>query len=760
VESVSDPIGDRRPSSTSFVGRRAELERLGELLTSSRVLTILGPGGSGKTRLAEELLRRRARTLAPDVAFAYLAPAGDPAALGEIVAAAVGLRSRDDPIADLVAHLGARRTVLVLDNCEHVRPAAAELAARVVDACPGVTVVATSRSPLLVPGEQLFPVGGLAESPSVALFVDRVRLSAPSFVLDDADRPVVVRICERLDGMPLAIELAAARLSRLGLSDLERRLAGHLPDLGSVASVAPRRQRTLRDAIDWSHDLLDDRQRCLWRRLSGFAGGFTLAAAEEVSSFAPLDRDEVEPLLGDLVGASMVAFDLEHGRYRLVEAMREYGLEQLRRAGEDAAVAARFRAWMLDRAAELDRRWWGPDQAELLDGMAADAANLRAALESCRAAGAGETGLRIAVNSLWYWLTRASHAEAARWFVPFLEDAADPRLAARAYIAAAWIAVLSARLPDARRFLVHGHHFAQALGDPAIDAYRRVVAGLILISEGRLDEAVGPARELLADPAADPMCRSWALVQLALSAFLDGDWEEGARISQLGIDHARSAGETWTRVIHLHLQAVAVWQRGDPTAATAVLLEALRLDRRLDDIWHRAWTVECLAWVTVDLGRPDRAACLLGIAAACWDAAGSSLTTPWLTHHETALARLREALGPSRLASEMDAGRALDPARALSYALDDVKPETVARIDEQVVSPREHEVAALVAAGLPNRAIGERLFVSPRTVETHVQHLMNKLGVGSRSEIAAWHARSQAAGEGAAGQPASQRTIR
>ena len=743
--SVIDEVGGRVPL-TSFVGRRDEIARLRGLLTGSRLVTITGAGGSGKTRLAEELVAQLARSLKGGVAYAYLAGIGDASEVAVVVAEAIDLRGGGDPTASLIEYLRERRFVLLLDNCEHVTDGAARLAVSILERCPAVTILATSRRALLVPGEQLFPIAGLQEPAAVTLFVERVRLASPSFVLAETQRPLAVTLCDRLDGMPLAIELAAARMRHLGMAALVERLSGHLTELGSATRMAPERQRTLRGAIGWSHDLLDEPQRTVWRRLAIFAGGFTLPAAESVAADPRLDRGIIERVLGELVDRSMVVFDASRDRYRIIEAMREFGLEQLRGAGEEAEVASRHRSWMLDRATDLDRRWWGPDQASLLDEMSADAADLRAALESCRTTGAHEEGLRIALGSLWYWMTRASHAEAARWFVPFLEHEANPSLAARAHAAAAWVAVLSGRLPEARAFLDRASDHAVRAGQPAIDAYVRMVAGYLAIAEGRPDDARGLARVTLADPAADPTCRSWALLELGIVAFMGGDLSECQRASRAGLELSDAAGEAWTRVPHLHLLAGALWQSGDPRAAMAFLVEALRIDRRLDDLWHRAWSIEAMAWVSVDLRMYLRAARLLGIAAECWAFTGTGMTPPWQRFHDSTVEALRHRLGP-RFAREVTAGRQLDQVRAMSFALEDAESALPAVDGPPRISPREREVAALVAQGLANREIGQRLFLSPRTVETHVQHLLDKLGIGSRAEIAAWHARTSASPE-------------
>jgi serine/threonine-protein kinase PknK len=733
-----------RPTLTSFVGRRDELVRLRALITSSRLLTITGPGGSGKTRLAEELVTQLARSLSHAVAVAYLAGASKPADVDEIVAAAAGLRGRGEPATTLLEYLRDRRFLLVLDNCEHVRDATAQLALRILQSCPGVTLLATSRRPLMVPGEQLFPVGGLLDDAAVTLFTDRVRLALPSFVLAEDQRPLLIRLCARLDGMPLAIELAAARLRYVGLAEFEDRMTGHLADLGSVGSVAPERQRTLRGAIDWSHDLLEERQRVLWRRLCIFVGGFTLQAAEAVATFPPLASADVERLLGDLVDRSMVVFDLPRDRYRVIEAMREYGLERLLGANEEKATAARHRAWIIERVEEVDRRWWGADQGKALDAISAEAENLRAALESCRGDDASEDGLRIATASLWYWVTRGSLGEAARWLAAFLDQSPSPGLRSRALWRAGYIAVLQGRHADARELLARAERLADEAKDPGTRAYARIITCLRVMYEQSDEDALALAREALENPAADAMTRCWGLIGIGLASFLREDWDECRRASLDGIEMCRAVGESWNQELHLRSLAYAEWQLGNLAAAETALLDALRIDRRLDDVWHLAWTSETLAWVTVDRGRNQRAARILGIASAFWARTGSGLARPWRRYHDAAETDLRWAIGEPQLADEIEAGAQLDHFRALSFMLEDVQTPPAPAVAALRVSPRELEVATLVAEGCGNREIGERLFLSPRTVETHIQHLMDKLAVGSRAEIAAWHTREVA----------------
>jgi predicted ATPase/DNA-binding CsgD family transcriptional regulator len=743
-----------RLSLTSFVGRRRELGELRSLLSTSRLTTITGPGGSGKTRLAEQLALRLARPLAGATAVAYLADATAPAEVVDVVADAVGLRDRTtDPDRGLVEYLRRRRLLLVMDNCEHIRDVAARVALDILAACPDVTILATSRRPLRVPGEQLFPVSGLTAEAAMALFTDRARRASPQFSVTDALKSSVVELCAQLDGMPLAIELAAARTRNLGLIDLTARLTGHLSELDSEAAVAPERQRSLRGAITWSHELLREDQRTLWRRLCAFCCGFDVGAAEDVAAFAPLDRRQVGRLLGELVDESMVVFDGDNGRYRVVEAMREFGLERLADASETDAVGARLTAWILDLVEDADRRWFGPEQAEIVDRLHVEAANIRAALEWCRSASRRDDGLRIAAAVLWYWVTRASLGEAARWFDALLDGPADPAIAAKAGWRAGYVAILQGRYADARRLLARATDLAHEVGEPGILAYLRLMTCLRAMYEQTDEDALGLARETLRDPAADAMCRSWSLIGIGLASFLRGDADECRRVSIEGVEMSRAVGEVWNQELHLRSLAYAEWQSGSPQIAEAPLLEALEIDRRLDDRWHFAWTLEALGWITVDLGQPARAARLLGMASAFWSQSGSGLGGLWRTYHADAMARLRERLGERRLAEAVAVGARQDRAAVLLFALGDRlhERETV-RTDRGTrttgrLTGRELGVAALVASGATNREIGEALFVSTRTVEKHVEHVMNKLGVGSRAEIAAWHA------EAAASQP-------
>ena len=612
-------------------------------------------------------------------------------------------------------------------------------------ACARIVIVATGRQPLHLPGEQLFPVGGLGPDAALELFADRARRVVPDFAVDETTRPLIEEICARLDGMPLAIELAAAQVRSLGLAELTQRLAGHLADLPSRSTVGPERQRTLRQAIAWSHDLLSDPQRIAWRRLSVFSGGFTLDAAQRVAGTDPIEPDDVTPLLGDLVDQSMLIFEPAADRYRLIEVLRDFGREQLEQAGKESLIAERHRRSMVGLCEDCDRRWFGPDQARLIDAMHAESGNLRAALENCRAADAAADGLRLANGAPWYWLTRASLEEGLRWYRAFLGRSGDAALEAQAHWKAAYLATLRLDFAEAHQLLTQAFDFAAAAQDALDRAFARLMSALVIIYEqpGDSEEARRLCGETLADPAADTMARQWALMGSAIASLTLGDWQECRRAALAGTDIGRQAGELWGRELSLRLLAYAEWQLGRYKEAEAALAECLHIDRQLGDLWHMAWSTEALGWVAADTGRFERGARLLGIAAGLWAQTGPPvLADPWQARHVAAMEHLRQRLGAVRLTAAIETGRRLTRAEALAFALQQAAPLTAKPGPEPLqLSARELEVAALVAAGLGNRAIAERLFLSPRTVEKHVEHVMDKLALGSRAEIAAWHAR-------------------
>ena len=458
---------------TSFVGRERELEQLGDLLAGTRLLTLTGAGGAGKTRLALELARGVEASFGDGAVLVELAPVAEPAHVQEAVAAALDVRALPghDLDAAVAEFLGGRSFLLVLDNCEHVLVAAAAVADVLLRSAPGVSVVATSREPLRVQGETVFRVPSLAipdpEGPveptdllsyeSIRLFVERAGAAAPGFALEDRNAREVVRICYRLDGLPLAIELAAARLGALGADAIAERLDDRFRLLRAGSSSAPTRQQTLEATLEWSHELLADDERTLFRRLAVFAGGFDLPAVEAVCSGDDLERREVADVLARLVEKSLVTGDdrVRDRRYRLLETVRLYAGERLHEAGESASLAGCHADWAFDLA-----------QRERDDPrLDREAANLQAALDTLLAVDKPQA-LRFCV-ALWpFWLRRIDLEEGHRRLEEALAAVPErTETRAAALLAASALDLRAARLDRAEAAAVECKAIAEEIGD-------------------------------------------------------------------------------------------------------------------------------------------------------------------------------------------------------------------------------------------------------------------------------------------------------
>ncbi len=542
----------RLPAGTSsFIGRRRELAELEALLRRGRLLTLAGTGGAGKTRLALELGRGVQESFADGAVLVELAPVFDPALVGDAVAAALDLRALPGQgVAEALAgFLGTRTLLLVLDNCEHVLAASASLAEALLRAAPDLTVLATTREPLRLPGEVVFrvpsltipdpeqlpAVSELAELEAVRLFVERAAAVAPGFSLTEENAADVARICFRLDGLPLAVELAAGRVGGLVPAAIAERLDDRFRLLRAGAGAAPTRQQTLAAALRWSHDLLEPGERVLFRRLAVFAGGFELGAAEAVCPDGELDRDEIADLLGRLVEKSLVSAE-ERGaerRYRLLETVRLYAQEQILAAGEDRSLALRQAHWALALAED------GAD----LPALDREAANLRAALDTLIAA-APEEGARLSVDLLPFWLRRIDLYEGRRRVAEALA-AAPARTALRVEV------LLAASALDLRSGTMRAgrERVEEALG----------VA--LELGEGRVEWEV---RQRLAD-----FTVAWDDAELALLTV-------GA-----ALECARREALAGPEAVSVYALGTAYWLLGDLDRSELHLEESLELFRRL-----------------------------------------------------------------------------------------------------------------------------------------------------------------------------------
>ncbi|HEX5504168.1 MAG TPA: BTAD domain-containing putative transcriptional regulator [Thermomicrobiales bacterium] len=781
------PLGNLRAPLTSLIGRAAETAAVTRLLTApppggARLVTLTGTGGCGKTRLALAVAGGLATRFLGGVWLVELAGLRDPAAVPLAVATALGIPEEPGRAraAGLAAALRDRAALLVLDNCEHLVAACAELAVALLGACPALRLLATSREALRVPGERAWRVpslpvpaaaaapAALAASAAARLFADRVRWHHPDFAVDEANAVAVAAICRRLDGLPLALELAAARAAVLTPEQLAARLDDALGVLAGGSRTAPPRQRTLRATLDWSHALLDERERALLRRLAVFAGGWTLAAAEAVCAEVRNEKVEVRNtlpagdfsfltshfsfpdvlgLLAQLVDKSLVQVDVggAEGRYRLLEPVRQYAAERLAAGGEAEAVAARHAAHYLALAEAAAPALTGPGQAAWLARLDRDHDNLRAALRWALDRGDAATALRLG-GALWrYWGVRWHSAEGLAWLEAALALPAAARSPLRAP-AALGAGVLAMRLVDcdhARALLEEALALARAAGDRRGCAWALIYQDPVLGWVG--DYAGGRARaeEALAlfRAVGDKLGLAQTLNTLAEHARFGGDDARAAAYYAEALALERELGDRQRIAVVLHNLGYMALHRGDPPGAARSFTAAYRINEEVGYKIGPLSLLEGLAAVAGAAGAPARAARLYGAWAALCAPPGTEfkLHPPDQVEYERYAGAARAAVGETAWAAAWAAGGALPLDRAVAEALafaDEIAagaaPPAVARL-----SPREREIAALVARGLTNRQVAAALDLAPRTVDTHVANLLHKLGLTSRDQVAA-----------------------
>ncbi|NIH86791.1 BTAD domain-containing putative transcriptional regulator [Amycolatopsis granulosa] len=573
---------------TSFVGRERELDRVARALSSARLVTLVGPGGAGKTRLATEAAERDPAHGPGRVWFVALAGVRD---AGDVPAAILGAlgpldfrvtsapRVPVDAMAQIVARLDGGDALLVLDNCEHVVETVAEVAFQLLARVPGLRILATSREPLAITGEALCQVGPLEVAEAVRLFTERAVAVRPGFTPAGSTADAVTEICERLDGMPLALELAAARLRSMTAEQIARRLDDRFRLLNSGSRTAMPRQRTLRAVVEWSWDLLEKPERILARRLSMFAGGATVASAEAVCADELLPAEDVLYVLGSLVEKSIVDAVATAGepRYRMLETLRAYGAERLDEAGERVAVTRRFAGYFLALAEENEPKLRAHEQVRALETFGAEYDNIMSALRRALDEGDSETAARLILATQWYWVIRGFNAEPA----PLLEEVLRlPGLPADAHACITIMHTLMTSMPAIRRDdlpdLVE-----ECVRSGAVERYPMLALALPMSCY------LGGHRELAerelarARRSGDPWtiaCASWVEGFLADQ---QGDRERGARARDRGLAGFRECGDRWGTAMTVAMQAEAHSLRGDHLAAIAGFEEGLRIAREL-----------------------------------------------------------------------------------------------------------------------------------------------------------------------------------
>jgi predicted ATPase/DNA-binding SARP family transcriptional activator len=687
-----------------LVGRQAELRQADELLAGARLVTFTGAGGSGKTRLAIEAARRFIAEQGGEAAFVDLAPVADPELVADHLAAALELRlaAGRDSLSGLVAALQPHPLLLVLDNCEHLVDRCAEVVQTLLQGCPGLRVLATSREPLGLPGERLWLVPPLslpapaeaccaaaaAGADAVALFVARAREANPAFRLDDANAPAVAAICRRLDGLPLALELAAARTRVLSTEQIAARLDDAFRLLTTGGRTSLPRQKTLRGAFDWSHDLLGAEQQVLLRRLSVFAGGFALDAVEGVCAGGgeageALDAEEVLDALSGLVDRSLVTIDGgdDELRYRLLETVRQYAAERLRDSGEEAAVRRRHAEWFAALAETLAPQVFGgegpPAAMRRLD---LEQDNLRLAADHALGdEDGGAVALRLATSLHWYWFARGLFQEGWRRLAGAIVHGvgADPLLRARGAVAAGSMAIWIGRPEAARAAVAQAVGVLRESGSRFWLAYGLATLGALELAGG-CDDAPAPAAAALDEAAAVaaalphdvmvPFVSYWQ----GRAAHRRGDLAAARAAFERGLAVGRRTGNSPSIGHSLHLLGRVEHAQGRHPEARELVAEALAVHVRSGNCWGVAQALLELASIERAQGEPRRATRLLAAGRAHVEQAGVSQIAAEAAEAARLAEELQAELGAAAFEVEAARGQAVRAADALALLGDEL----------------------------------------------------------------------------------------
>jgi predicted ATPase/DNA-binding CsgD family transcriptional regulator len=771
--------GERRDNlpakATRFVGRRRELQAIAQAIDAHQLVTLHGPAGVGKTRLALVAAAAVRDTFGQPAWLVELSALRDPELLAAEVVKSLGLpdEAAGDPRDSLARQLAESELLLVLDTCEHLVPACAELARILLDACPDLRILATSREPLGVPGEHVVLIAPLdattAQSDAVELFLDRARAAVPGYALTPVNSAAVVWLCQKLDGIPLAIELAAVRLRSMTAGEIAERLNERFRILGPARTVTDR-HRTLHAAVDWSYALCSPREQRLWALLSVFPGDFSAAAAEAVGGPGTSD------VLAQLAGKSII-YPVHEGahpvsappaaaaaRYRLLDTMREFGAEVLP-APDGAGARLHHRDYFLALAERAATQSAGHEQVSWIAWVRQESGNLRAALDySFATPGEEASGVRLTLALRCYWLMLGTFSEGMRWHEMAIAasrragDGARIWDSAWAICGAGIIAAQQGALAAAGGLLQEAAVLAVELGDDHLAASVAQTQGSVAFYDGDNEAAMERYATALASFEVSGFGDPVALVcysRLASACILAFDLDRAIALCEEGMRRCDEVGEQWARSSAMWVRGAARWMSGDNDRAMADALACLEVKDALGDL-HT--TTMCLDLIAVCLA--SRGACaadyarsaeLCGAGDAMWEILNApvQMGPAYAEIRKDAAAKCRDALGSDRFEAARRRGLAMSLSDAVALARGESRAVAA---DRKPLTRREREIAGLVATGLGNREIAGRLFLSKRTVDSHIEHIFGKLDITSRAQLSDWVAAQDSAAQDSAAQ--------